>query len=84
MKTRIVRIGNSQGIRIPPQVLKESGLQGEVEVHIEGDSLVIRPLKKARAGWAEAFREMARQGDDRLLDPDGPSLTSWDEEEWEW
>lgn len=84
MKTRIVRIGNAQGIRIPKQLLEQSGLQGEVEILIEGEALVIRSLKKPRAGWAEAFHEMAHQGNDKLLDPDVPSLTSWDEEEWEW
>jgi antitoxin MazE len=84
MKTRIVQIGNAQGIRIPKQLLEQSGLQGEVEILIEGEALVIRSLKKPRAGWAEAFRDMARRGNDKLLDPETPSLTSWDEEEWEW
>lgn len=84
MKTRVVRIGNSQGVRIPKPLLEQTGLRGEVEIHAEGDSLVIRPVKKPRHGWAEAFQEMARRGDDKLLDADVPSLTSWDEEEWEW
>jgi antitoxin MazE len=84
MKTRIVRIGNSQGIRIPKLLLEQTGLQGEVEIHVENDSLVIRPIRHPRAGWAAAFEEMSRRGDDKLLDPDTPSLTSWDEEEWEW
>jgi antitoxin MazE len=84
MKTRIVRIGNSHGIRIPKLLLEQTGLQGEVEILVEKNSLVIRPLKQPRQGWAEAFQEMARLGDDKLLDADMPSLSSWDEEEWEW
>jgi antitoxin MazE len=84
MKTRIVRIGNSQGIRIPKPILEQTGLQGEVEIVVDNHSLVIRPIKKPREGWAQAFQEMARHGEDALLDPDVPSLTSWDEEEWEW
>jgi antitoxin MazE len=84
MKTRIVRIGNSRGIRIPKLLLEQTGLQGEVEILVENDSLVIRPIKLPREGWAEAFQEMARRGEDKLLDADMPSLTSWDEEEWEW
>jgi antitoxin MazE len=84
MKTRIIRIGNSRGIRIPKPLLDELGLLDEVEIHVEGDSLVIHPSKKARAGWAEAFQEMARRGEDKLLDSDVPSLTDWDEEEWVW
>lgn len=84
MKARIVRIGNSRGIRIPKPLLEQAGLQGEVEIHIENNALVIRPLKKPRQGWAAAFQEMARRGEDELLDADAPSMTTWDEDEWEW
>jgi len=84
MKTRIVRIGNSRGIRIPKPLLEQTGLEGEVEITPEHGSLVIHPLRKPRAGWAAAFREMARRTDDRLFDGDAPSLSRWDEEQWEW
>ena len=83
MKTRIVSIGNSKGIRIPKPLLEETGLHGEVDIRANGNSLVIRPATKPRAGWAAQFREMARRGDDRLLD-DVVSLSKWDEDEWEW
>ena len=84
MRTRIVRIGNSRGIRIPKLLLEQSGLEGEVEMKAEDGSLLIRPVAKARAGWAKAFREMADQGDDDLLDDVLAASTSWDEDEWEW
>ena len=84
MKTTIVRIGNSQGIRIPKPLLEQTGLRGEVEISVQDDSLVIRPAAKPRAGWAAAFREMARRGDDFQLDGDLPGLTAWDEGQWEW
>jgi len=84
MVTRIVQIGNSKGIRIPKTLLQQTGLSGEVEISAENGALVIRPARKPRAGWAEAFRKMARRGDDALLDPDAPSLTEWDKDEWEW
>jgi len=68
MKTRIVRIGNSRGIRIPELLLEETGLQGEVEITAEDGALVIRPTRKPRQGWAAAFRKMSRRGDDALID----------------
>jgi antitoxin MazE len=83
MKTRIVPIGNSQGIRIPKLLLEQVGLSGEVEISAKGGSLVIQPAKRPRAGWAAAFQAMARRGDDALLD-DAPTLSGWDEGEWEW
>lgn len=84
MKTHIVRIGNSQGVRIPKPLLEQTGLQGEVEITAEDDSLVIRSVKKPREGWAAAFQEMARRGDDALIDAVAPTLSAWDEDEWEW
>ena len=82
MKTRIVQIGNSHGVRIPKPLLEQTGLSGEVELGVQNGTIVIRAPRKARAGWAEAFKEMARRGDDKLLDPE--FANDWDEEEWEW
>jgi antitoxin MazE len=83
VKTRIVAIGNSQGIRIPKLLLEQTGLSGEVEISAEGRALRIEPASRPRAGWAAAFQEMARRGDDTSLD-DAPSTSAWDEGEWEW
>ena len=84
MKTHLVRIGNSRGIRIPKAIIEECGLSGEVELEVgkEG-SLVIRPLKNRRSGWSLAFARMKKHGDDRLLDGDS-STSAWDEREWRW
>ena len=68
MKARIVRIGNSQGIRIPKRLMAQVGLRGEVEIAVNGKSLIIRAAEHPRAGWAEAFRRMAENGDDVLLE----------------
>jgi antitoxin MazE len=84
VKTRIIAIGSSKGIRIPKPLLEQAGLSGEVEITAEGGALVIRPVKTPRAGWAAAFQEMARRGADALLDDVPPSLSPWDEGEWQW
>lgn len=84
MKTRIVRIGNSQGIRIPKPLIEQTGLSGEVEISVQDNSLIVKPAAKPRAGWAVAFQAMADEGEDALVDGDLPSLTAWDEDEWEW
>ena len=84
MKTRIVRIGNSQGIRIPKPLLEAAGLQGEVDLTSRRGGLLIRPARRPRTGWAEAFQEMAKRGDDALLADIPPTPSDWDEGEWEW
>jgi antitoxin MazE len=83
MKTRIVRIGNSQGVRIPKPLLEQSGLGEEVELEVKDGRIVIGPVSRPRQGWDAAFRSMAEHNDDTLLDPD-VLAHSWDEEEWEW
>jgi antitoxin MazE len=84
MKTKIIRIGNSQGIRIPKPLLDESGLGEEVELKVEPGRIVIRSTDVPGRGWAAAFRRMAKRGDDALLDPEAATGSSWDEEEWRW
>lgn len=83
VRTRLVKIGNSQRIRIPKLLLDQLNLTGEVELEVEDDRLVIRSVKAARCGWEEQFRLMAEQGADRSLDTTTAPLTNWDSEEWE-
>jgi antitoxin MazE len=83
VKTRIVRIGNSRGVRIPKQILDEASLGDEVELEVERDHIVIRRAHRPRAGWDKQFRAMAEHGDDRLLD-DELLPTRWDDTDCEW
>ena len=84
MKTNIVTIGNSQGVRIPKILLEQSKLSGEVELEVCGDSIVIKPARKPREGWREIFAAaLAEGGDDEEFF--GENVTNkFDEEEWEW
>ncbi len=84
MKTNIVAIGNSQGVRIPKILLEQSRLSGEVELEVCGESIVIKPARKPHEGWSEIFEKaLAEDGEDEELF--GENLTnSFDEEEWEW
>jgi antitoxin MazE len=84
VKARIVKIGNSQGIRIPKLLLDQADLGEEVELELQGEQIVIRPAHRARHDWADQFKAMAARGDDKLLDGEVMVSTVWDEEEWEW
>jgi antitoxin MazE len=81
-KTRIIRIGNSRGIRIPKTLLDEADLAEEVELHAEPGRLVVQAVRRPRTGWAAAARRMRARGDDQLLDHS--TSTTFDAEEWEW
>lgn len=81
-KTRIVRIGNSQGIRIPKTLLDEAALPEEVELHAERGRLIVRAARQVRSGWAEAAKRMHTRDDDVRIDE--PTRTKFEGEGWEW
>ena len=79
-RTRIVRIGNSRGIRVPKGLLEQAQLPDEVELQAEHGRLVVRAAHGPRASWAAAAKAMRAQGDDRLLDT--ATRTHFDEKDW--
>lgn len=83
-KARIVKIGNSRGIRIPKLLLDQAELGDEVELEVAEGQVVIRAVRNPRSAWDEQFVRMAELGDDRLLDAETAGLTGWDTDEWEW
>jgi antitoxin MazE len=86
IRQRIVKIGSSRGVRLPASMLAEVHLAegDEVEVSAEVGRIVLCPIREPRAGWAEQVAEMARQGDDALLDAEYLTPSEWDQKEWEW
>jgi antitoxin MazE len=82
IRSKVVKIGNSRGIRIPRTILEQAGLTEEVEMTVEGNKVIIQASRHLRQDWEDRFAEMAKQGDDQLLDEAPP--TRWDEEEWTW
>jgi antitoxin MazE len=81
-KARIVRIGNSRGIRVPKSLLDQAQLPEDVELLAEHGRLVVRAARGPRAGWAAAAKAMRAEGEDKLAD--GLTPTRFDDEEWEW
>ena len=85
MRTRIVKIGNSLGVRIPKVLLEQSRLAEEVEIEAFDRQIVIRNAREPREDWDAAFRAMRENGDDELLDAEETNgLSSWDKTEWQW
>jgi antitoxin MazE len=78
MRLSVVSIGNSKGIRIPKTILDKYQICDLVEVEMRDDALILRPVRKPREGWEEAFKQMHQNGDDKLLIPD-----VFEDETWE-
>ncbi len=84
MRTRIVKIGNSQGIRIPKPLLEESGIDKEVDLIMEKNQLILKPVTNPREGWEEAFSSDITTSSDESLNEYTTLQNQWDEEEWQW
>jgi antitoxin MazE len=82
IKSRVIKVGNSQGIRIPKLLLEQSGIQENVVIEVRDNQLIITAAPHSRRDWSAAFTEMANNQDDLLLDES--TATAWDQEEWEW
>ncbi len=82
MKTKLVSIGNSKGVRIPKTVLEECNMENDVELIIDKDRIIIKPLKRVhRRGWDKAFQLMHERKEDSLLLNESVDM---DMEDWEW
>ena len=81
MKASIIKIGNSQGVRIPKPIIEQCGFKGEVELEVHNKEIVIKSIRHPRSNWEKAFQTMAANGDDKFIES---PVTKWDEDEWEW
>jgi antitoxin MazE len=82
MRSELVQIGNSRGVRIPKAFLEQAGLRDKIDIEVRGSRVIIAAADHPRAGWEQAFAAMAERGDDEPLDAAPP--TRWDKTEWEW
>jgi antitoxin MazE len=79
LKTCLVRIGNSRGVRLPKPLLDQAGLEDGVEIRVTRGALVIAAVTSPRAGWADAAAKFGPTG---LLD--APTVTQFEIDEWAW
>jgi antitoxin MazE len=82
MRSAIVKIGDSQGVRIPKILLEEAGISGPVELRAEEGRIVVERSEDLRAGWEDAAKQVAAKGGDELLLGDFPN--EFDKDEWTW
>lgn len=68
MHTRLVDIGNSQGICLPKAVIEQAQLTEELDLEVRNDSIVIRSRRQPRKSWEESAAACHQAGEDRLDD----------------
>jgi len=84
LRTHLVKIGNSHGIRIPKAILQQIHLIDEIEIEVKRDYLIIKAAENQRTGWAEAFKLAATEGESpEDVEWEKASLTN-DKGNWTW
>ena len=80
MKTAIIEIGNSRGLRLPKLILQQCKIDAFVELEVEGKNIVIKPMKaRVRQGWREAFAKAGKEKK-QLID----DKIDLDSKDWRW
>ena len=72
MKIKLIKIGNSFGIRLPKNVIEECGFKEELNLSVRQGAVVITPIVPPRMGWKELLQDEANL---RPIKAEG---------EWEW
>ena len=78
MQVSVVQIGNSKGIRLSKTLLEKYHIEDKLELVLENDYIILKPVKEPRKNWSEAFSEMHRNGDDNLLIDSVLENENWD------
>ena len=79
MRTHLRKVGNSRGVIIPAALLEACELGDDVDLRLEGKTLVIEALKSPRKNWFDGYRA-------ETADVEAWPVVMDDEEngEWEW
>lgn len=88
MKSKLVAIGNSKGVRLPKALLQAVGLEDAIELTVEDGKLVITPLRRRRRpreGWREAIAADIEKNGVPEVDDDWLNMSNdWDAKGWRW
>lgn len=83
--THLVKIGNSQGIRIPKPLVEQAGLEGkDLKLQLVKGGLLISPQHSVRSGWTEAIKLSIAENSAESLDNEWLDLPLDSDDELEW
>jgi len=67
MQVSVIAIGNSKGIRLSKTILEKYNINDSVELLLEKECIIIKPVLESRKNWGKAFEKMHESGDDQGL-----------------
>ena len=67
MEASIIKIGNSKGLRLSKTILEKYQIKDKVELILEKDQIILRPIDTPRKNWSRQFKEMSEHNEDTLI-----------------
>ena len=82
---RLIKIGNSQGVRIPKAIIEQAQLEGQdLRFKVVDDGLMLQPVRRPRQGWKEQFDKAVDSSESARTDQDWLDAPLSSKEDWEW
>ncbi|CAK8718524.1 SpoVT-AbrB domain-containing protein [Candidatus Electrothrix laxa] len=63
-KVKIIPIGNSQGIRLPKDVLRKYGFMDSLILEETDSGLFLRKQEDAKMSWEDTYKAMSQEQED--------------------
>ena len=80
MRTNLIKIGNSKGVRISSSIIKECELGNEIEIKVLDKRVIIEAIREPRSDWNKSFEKMHKNQEDELI----PEISNDFDKDWEW
>jgi antitoxin MazE len=84
MKTNLIQIGNSKGIRIPKNLIQQYQLEGQIDLIPSNKGLMIVSSSKPRAKWEVLFKDSMNLDKEADTKDVRMVINRFDKEEWSW
>lgn len=82
MRTKLIKIGNSKGVRLSRTLIEQYDLKENIVLEPTDNGILISSGKASRLGWEEQFKTAAKKSD--KTNPWQHISNKFDEEEWTW
>ena len=63
-RSKLVRIGNSRGIRIPQAMIQRAGFSEDVLIEEKNGGIFVHSAEKQKLSWDETYSQMAASEED--------------------
>ncbi len=81
----LIKIGNSQGIRIPKPLIQQARLEGkELDIQVVNQGILVTPSKKPRENWKRAIEATLANNGAETTDNDWLDATLTSDKDLEW